>query len=410
MSKWVDQGAIRISGAARRWLLIGCVAAGLGMGPLAHAVEYSREFQEKIAPATEAFKSKAWSSALAKAKDALTVAKGNTEKQLALKIIMQSAMQSGDLATAENAAEQLMSMDMPQADKLAVLQTLQYVYFTQKRYDRALPITKQIIAATGGSPKDYEMLFASYQALRDCPNGLQTLEKMTKGRQLKQDEAKWQIRCYYDAKDTPHMMAALEAYNLRFQDKEMFLQLLTQYRLANPPLDDLATLDMERLGTPRDFLTTKETALDYAQRALDSGAAAEADRILTKAVERKWLVVDPKAQKLVNEAKHDATEDKKNLEQNERESSAGKNGDKDFQVGTVEYALGDFAKAAEAFRRALQPEHVARVKRVDQANMMLGMSLARLKKYEEAEKAFLAAKADPRMSKVATVWLAWLRS
>ena len=74
------------------------------------------------------------------------------------------------------------------------------------------------------------------------------------------------------------------------------------------------------------------------------------------------------------------------------------------------FGFADYANAAEALKRALLPDHVARVKRVDQANMTLGIALARLKKFDDAEKAFNAAKADPRQAKPAALWLAWLRS
>ena len=49
------------------------------------------------------------------------------------------------------------------------------------------------------------------------------------------------------------------------------------------------------------------------------------------------------------------------------------------------------------------------VKRVDDANMVLGISLARLKRYEEAEAAFNAAKADARMQKAAEIWIALMK-
>jgi hypothetical protein len=406
----------RVIGSSKRlngraWLAPLGLALAVGLAaPTARAVEYSYDFQEKIAPATEALHAKAWASAIAKSKEALAVAKGNAEKSLALKIIMQSGLQGGDMAAAESGAEQLQQIDLSPADKLQVQQALQYVYLTQRHYDRALPITKQIIAATGGQTHDFEMLFAEYQALRDCPNGLQALEKSAKGRKLKQDEAQWQWRCYYDAKDTKRASDALEAYNANFQNKDMYAQLVLMYRNGNPPLDDLATLNLYRLGAQHEFVNTKDLVLDYAQRALDSGASNEADRVLSKAVERKTLVVDDKSKKLVAEAKRDAADDKKNLEQNDRESKAGKNGDKDFQVATAYFSAGDYPSAIDAAKRALSADHVARVKRVDQANMLLGMALARQKKYDEAEKAFLAAKADPRMAKAATLWLAWLRS
>ena len=53
----------------------------------------------------------------------------------------------------------------------------------------------------------------------------------------------------------------------------------------------------------------------------------------------------------------------------------------------------------------MQPERAARIKRPDDANMVLGIALLKLKKNADATKAFTAAKADPRMAGVAKIWL-----
>ena len=67
--------------------------------------------------------------------------------------------------------------------------------------------------------------------------------------------------------------------------------------------------------------------------------------------------------------------------------------------------MNQFDKAAEAIQRGLGPERVARVKRPDDANMILGIVFKKLKKNAEAEKAFNVAKADPRMAPAAKLWL-----
>jgi hypothetical protein len=397
--EWVRAGALAA-------LLI--VASGLS-APAARA-EMSREFQTDIAPATQAFNSKEYKNALSQAKKALGVAKSREEKTLAYKIILGAATQTQSWADVESAGEAMLAMELPASEKNHVLEQLQYAYLAQRRYDKALPVTKQLIAATGGNQRDYEILWSEYEYAKDCPNGLQALEKASKGRPLKEPEAKWQYLCYYNAKDMAKALPLLEQYNLRFRDPKMFVALLTQYMKANPPMDDLAALNLQRLGAQHDFLTDPDQIIAYAQRALDAGSAGEAETILDKAVQKKWLVPDDKAKKLIAEVKRVAADDKKGLEQAERESKAGKNGDKDFSVGVTHFGFADYANAAEALKRALLPDHVARVKRVDQANMTLGIALARLKKFDDAEKAFNAAKADPRQAKPAALWLAWLRS
>ena len=55
--------------------------------------------------------------------------------------------------------------------------------------------------------------------------------------------------------------------------------------------------------------------------------------------------------------------------------------------------------------RGLTAERVGKVKRVDDAQMMLGIAYKKLGKTEAASKAFTTANGDPRMTKAATVWL-----
>ena len=67
--------------------------------------------------------------------------------------------------------------------------------------------------------------------------------------------------------------------------------------------------------------------------------------------------------------------------------------------------MKQYDKAVEALSRGLSADRVARVKRPDDANMVLGMAYTQLKKTAEAAKAFNAAKADPRMAVAAKLWL-----
>ena len=128
--------------------------------------------------------------------------------------------------------------------------------------------------------------------------------------------------------------------------------------------------------------------------------------ILEKGFAKKLLKSgDKKATALLEQAKTRAAEDKKTIEQLDAEARAGKNGESDVKVGYRYFSVGQYDKAVESIQRGLQADRAARLKRPDDANMVLGIALVRLKKNADAAKAFTAAKADPRMAAAAKVWL-----
>ena len=111
-----------------------------------------------------------------------------------------------------------------------------------------------------------------------------------------------------------------------------------------------------------------------------------------------------KAESLLKQAKDRAADDAKTLAQLDAESKAGKNGETDVKVGLRYFSMGQYDKAADALARALSADHVAKVRRPDEANLVLGIAYTKLKKKAEADKAFAAAKADPRMAVAAKMW------
>jgi hypothetical protein len=66
--------------------------------------------------------------------------------------------------------------------------------------------------------------------------------------------------------------------------------------------------------------------------------------------------------------------------------------------------MGQYDKAADALARGLSADHVAKVRRPDEANLVLGICYTKLHKKADADKAFAAAKADPRMAVAAKMW------
>ena len=245
----------------------------------------------------------------------------------------------------------------------------------------------------GGSASDYDMLATLYFGSRDCKNGLEALDKaLGGGKEASEQQLKAKDSCYFQMKD-PRLLAVAEELLHRFPKKDWYNQVLSINQ--EKKIDDMAILEMLRYGFEHDYLDNESDYLKLADRALDVGTTAEAQRVA--ATDRN--------SRMLKQAKDRAAEDAKTVTQLDAEAHAGKNGDTDYRLGLRYFSMKQYDKAADALQRALSAERVARVKRPDDANMVLGMALLQVKKKADADKAFTAAKGDARMAPAAQMWL-----
>ena len=365
----------------------------------------SAEFFEKYNPGQQAYQKKDYAAALKSAKDARTVAKSSFEKQAALKLMMGSAVALRNYPEAIEAIEALETTDgVPPSEKLGLYKTLAQLQGATNPFDKAIFDYHEFLKSGNGTPADYAALAQYYFAAKDCPKSLQALDKaLSGGRQPDEDQLKVQMNCYLQMKQDDKMQAAAEEALKRFPKKIYFTQVLRA--MQDKKADDLAVAEMLRLGFEHDWLEAEGDYVKLADVALDVGTTAEAQRVLDKGIQKKQVKNADKVERLLKQAKDRAVEDAKTIGQLDAEARAGKNGESDVRLGYRYYSMGQFDKAVEALQRGLGPERVARVKRPDDASMILGISFTKLKKKPEADKAFNFAKADPRMATAAKIWL-----
>jgi tetratricopeptide (TPR) repeat protein len=293
---------------------------------------------------------------------------------------------------------------VPASEKLSYYKTLAQLQGATNHFDKAIFDYNEYLKSGQGTPADYAALAQYYFAAKDCPKSLQALDKaLAGGKQPDEDQLKVQMNCYLQLKQDEKMQVAAEEALKRFPKKVYFTQVLRA--LQEKKTDDLAIAEVLRLGFDRDWLDIEGDYVKLADVALDVGTTAEAQRVLEKGIQKKQVKNADKVERLLKQAKERAAEDAKNIGQLDAESRAGKNGETDVRLGYRYYSMGQFDKAVEALQRGLGSERLARVKRPDDANMILGICYAKLKKKPEAEKAFTAAKADARMASAAKLWL-----
>ena len=124
--------------------------------------------------------------------------------------------------------------------------------------------------------------------------------------------------------------------------------------------------------------------------------------MLEKGLSSGAIAKDDRNQRLLADAKQQVEALKKGIEQQEREARAIPAGEQDARLALTFYTLGNYAKAVEAAQRAIEK---GRVSRIDDVQMLLGVSLVELKRSKDAIAAFNAAeKANPKVAEVAEVW------
>jgi len=408
---------VRVSGIfVGRLLAVMACTALLATGALLPRVavaqkkeqEVSAKLFEKLGPAQEALKKRDYATALALSKEALQVAKSGHERELSLRMVYNAASGAQNFQEVANAIEQLSQLEsVSAAEKLGFKRTLGQIYEQLRQYDRAISDTKDYIRGSGGSPKDWELVYRVYAVQNNCPESLAALDKALAGKAADENQLKWQQGCYYKSKDTVKRLPVLEELVRRFPKKDYFASLLTVYELEQK-LDERTLLNVLRWGFERDVLSRDVDYIEYAEFALNVGSSFEAQRALDRGTAKGVLKKgDPssKLARLLDSTKRIAAEDKVKVVQLDKEARAGKNGESDVVLGAQYYGLGEYAKAAEALQRGLQADRVAKIKRVDDANLLLGIVQWKLKKRADADKAFGLAKADPRMAKAAGLWL-----
>ncbi len=379
------------------------LALGLAAGS-AQAQQTSAEFYEKFAPGQKAYQQKDFAGALKHGKEARAVAKSAFEKKAALTLIYGAAASSRSYADAIEAAETLLTTEGVSAnEKLAYHKGLAQMYGVTGKYDKAIADYKEYLKGASGTSQDYSALAQYYYAAKDCPNSLASIDKALGGKPADEEQLKIQMRCYFQAKQEDKLLAVSEEALRRFPKKDYYTQVLRVYQ--DRKIDDLAIAEMLRYGFEHDWLEAQEDYLKLADRGLDVGTTAEAQRVLEKGIAKKQVKNADKAERLLAQAKDRAAQDAKTVGQADAEARAGKNGESDVRLGYRYYSMGQYDKAAEALQRGLSAERVARVKRPDDANMILGITLLKLKKKPDADKAFTAAKGDPRMAAAAKMWL-----
>ncbi len=168
-------------------------------------------------------------------------------------------------------------------------------------------------------------------------------------------------------------------------------------------LDKKQSIDLFRLLRQNKALADQNEYEAYAQRVFDVGLPEETKAVIAEGkASGKIPASSPNSQALVNSAQAQSSSDA-TLAGLATKAAAAANGALASQTGDAYLGRGDYAKAAELYRLALQKGGVNN----DEVNTHLGIALALSGDKAGARTAFTAVTTAPR-SELAGLWIVWL--
>ena len=366
------------------------------------------EVRSKVKAAQDAIAKGNYSEAIRNLKDAKAVGALKGDEEYAVnELLIYAANGARDYRLLAQTLEERLSSGRV-SDRLQKLNTLAGTYYSLNDLGKAEEVTQRLIQARGNASADDLALLGQIQFLRkNFKAAAGTLDKAATAAANAGKPAKTQGQLlemlnnsYFNIGDNARRLATLNRLFVVMPKADVFSQLVNAYEKASAG-DRVAMLNLYRLGAAKSVLA-KEHYAKFVDTALDLSSPGEAASVLDKGMSTGAIKKDERSTRMLTEVKKQLEALKVSLPQREREAKALTTGEGDARLATAYFTVGDNARAVEAAKRALGK---GKVKAPDEANMVLGIALARLKKAGDARAAFQAAGvANPKVKGIADLW------
>lgn len=378
--------------------------------------DLSKEFRAPVADAQKAIAAKDYATAQAKLAEAAPLAKTPDEKWTLGTLKLQIGQATQNTALQREALDDLVASGTGPADMKP-----KYLYYQGSLAYNAGDYAKAIAAlnaaeqagyvdkdANGQPTENTELMLAeAYFKTNQNQQGLAQVEKAVQAAKAagQKPPIEWYRRAAsvaYQAKMAPDVMKWTRMELVDYPTPENWRNALIIYG-DSAHLEDQAELDRLRLQRAAGALTGERDYYEYAMLADKLGLPGEAKAVVDEGLAKKAFDSNSKA---VNDiAAKEApriAEDKASLAKSEKSAATAANGKVAQGTADAYIGYGNYAKAAELYRLALQKGGVD----ANLVNTRLGIALALSGQKDAAKQAFQAV-TGPR-KELADFWMLWL--
>jgi tetratricopeptide (TPR) repeat protein len=209
---------------------------------------------------------------------------------------------------------------------------------------------------------------------------------------------------YFELKDYDNMLAVVKELVQHYPKDSYILTLAGVYSELGDTKKQLA---LTEVLFEKGLLNTSSHITNLANLYLLHGLPYKAAQVLEKGIKDKIVEDNDRNLRLLSQAWYTAREDKKAIPPLRRAAELSGDGELYVRLAQAHINLEEWPQAAEALNKALR---AGGLKRDDQAQIMLGMSLFNQKQLEQARTAFQKAARDQRSARTAAQWIDYVDS
>ena len=302
--------------------------------------------------------------------------------------------------------EQVLAQDnLPLALETATQYTLAQLYFAVEQYDRAISLINQWLSqAENPGPEPYILLGQALYQKGQFREAVEPVEAAIRiaAEQGKPPKEQWLLMLrlfYFELGEFDKVAEILHRLLEMNPKKDYWIQLSGIYGEREDRRKQLIAYEMAYiqglLGSGQEFIT-------MAQLYLQGGVPYKAGQVLERGIDNGLVEKSARNYRLLSQAWTMAQEDEKSIPTLVQAAQLSSDGEMSLRLARAYSNLGRWGEAVDAARSAIDK---GGLKRSDQANVLLGMALYNLERYEQAIVAFRLASQDDRSRRAATQWI-----
>lgn len=290
------------------------------------------------------------------------------------------------------------------------LYTLAQLYFITEEYRRAVDtINKWFEVADKPTENAYMLLGQGYYQLEEYKKALEPLKTAysiveEKGEKPKENLLLLLRVIYYNLEDYQNMIGILKELVRFYPKNEYWLTLAGVYSELKQYKKQMAILE---ILYERGALERGPQQLNLANLFLLNDVPYKAAQVLEKGIDEGVIEADVRNLRLLSQAWSQAQYPEESIPPLKNAAQRSGDGDLHMRLAQSYINLDRYEEAVAELRKAFNK---GGLKRPDQAQVMLGMSLFELEKFDAAKQAFRSAADDKRSRKAAEQWLAYVNN
>jgi tetratricopeptide (TPR) repeat protein len=301
----------------------------------------------------------------------------------------------------------LLQENLPEGMETGTLYTLAQLLFQNEEYERSIDSLNRWLAATPDpAPDPYILLGQAYYQLERHREAIEPVRKAieiakNKGRQIQEN---WYLLLrvfYYELEEYEQALDTLKILVREHPKRQYWLHLAALYGELDRERERLHVYEIAYL---QGFLERGDEIRLLAQLLLEADVPYRAGVVLQQGLGDGLVEKSAENYRLLSQAWTLAHEDHRAIEALKAAAALSDDGELAARLAHVYLNIDEWSEAATAARAALQKG----VHDEDQIQLLLGMALFELERYDEAKSAFRGAMSSPDSRNAALQWINYI--